>query len=218
MTDRTKALDELIAGNADLYDVPGGAMTPEQCVMVCPQCEGEGTYADGLDDAACSTICTRCEGNGWIVDVHSYNYASAKIVGDADALDETIINELRALHVWPQFVADYYADILSPCQIKGLYNVGDVAHRAADAIASARITGDKDRRESQSSAPTEPPEYQLQFPLRTRVRKISGPQWEGVVVGYYSSTFTPEGLVVECTAEGAQGQVHVEPAKRMERV
>ena len=82
MTDRTKALDELIAGDADLYDVPGGAMTPEQCVMVCPQCEGEGTYADGLDDAACSTICTRCEGNGWIVDVHSYNYASAKIVGD----------------------------------------------------------------------------------------------------------------------------------------
>lgn len=85
MTDRTKALSELIAGDADLYDVPGGAMTPEQCVMVCPQCEGEGTYADGLDDAACSTICTRCEGNGWIVDVHSYNYASAKIAGDKDS-------------------------------------------------------------------------------------------------------------------------------------
>lgn len=40
----------------------------ERAVMVCPQCEGEGSYADGLDEAACSTECTRCAGNGWIVD------------------------------------------------------------------------------------------------------------------------------------------------------
>ena len=56
------------------------------------------------------------------------------------------------------------------------------------------------------------------FPLGVRVRKISGPQWESVVVGYYSSTFTPEGLVLENVSEGARGQVHVEPAKRMELV
>ena len=55
------------------------------------------------------------------------------------------------------------------------------------------------------------------FPIGTRVRKASGPEWRGVVVGYYSSTYTPEGLVIECTAEGARGQVHVEPANRMER-
>ena len=55
-------------------------------------------------------------------------------------------------------------------------------------------------------------------PIGTAMRKISGPQWESVVVGYYSSTFTPEGLVLECVAEGAKGQVHVEPAKRMEIV
>jgi len=54
------------------------AITPEQCVIICPQCEGEGCYADGLDDAACSTICTRCESNGMIVDVHSYEYALAR--------------------------------------------------------------------------------------------------------------------------------------------
>jgi hypothetical protein len=41
----------------------------EQAVMVCPQCEGEGSYPDGLDEAACSTDCTRCGGNGWIVDL-----------------------------------------------------------------------------------------------------------------------------------------------------
>jgi len=81
---RTEAMDALIVGDADLYDIAGGAMTPEQCVMVCPQCEGEGTYADGLDEAACSATCTRCESNGWIVDVHSFNYASARIKGDKD--------------------------------------------------------------------------------------------------------------------------------------
>lgn len=55
----------------------------------------------------------------------------------------------------------------------------------------------------------------MSIPLGTRVRKPSGPQWEGVVVGHYSSSFTPDGLVIECTAEGAKGQVHVEPAKRV---
>jgi hypothetical protein len=54
------------------------------------------------------------------------------------------------------------------------------------------------------------------FPLGANVRKVSGPQWHGKIVGYYSSSFTPEGLVIECTADGALGQVHVEPAKRME--
>ena len=61
-------------------------------------------------------------------------------------------------------------------------------------------------------------DLQSRFPLGTPVRKVSGPQWHGVVVGYYSSSYTPEGLVIECTAEGARGQVHVEPAKRMERL
>jgi len=61
-----------------------------------------------------------------------------------------------------------------------------------------------------------PMKLEERFPLGASVRKISGPQWQGVIVGYYSSSFTPEGLVIECTAEGARGQVHVEPAKRME--
>jgi len=56
------------------------------------------------------------------------------------------------------------------------------------------------------------------FPRGALVEKISGPEWRGKVVGYYSSTFTPEGLVIECIADGAKGQVHVEPAKRMRLV
>jgi len=39
----------------------------ERAVMVCPQCEGEGGYPDGMDEAACHTECTRCGSNGWIV-------------------------------------------------------------------------------------------------------------------------------------------------------
>lgn len=56
-----------------------------------------------------------------------------------------------------------------------------------------------------------------EFPLGCLVDKISGPEWLGTVVGYYSSSFTPQGLVIECHAIGAKGQVHVEPAKRMVR-
>jgi hypothetical protein len=54
------------------------------------------------------------------------------------------------------------------------------------------------------------------YPIGTPMRKISGPEWDSIVVGYYSSSYTPEGLCLECIAKGARGQVHVEPAKRME--
>lgn len=57
------------------------------------------------------------------------------------------------------------------------------------------------------------------WPIGTRVRRKSGgPEWESVVCGHYSSFFTPEGLVLECVADGARGAVHVESAKKMERV
>jgi hypothetical protein len=55
----------------------------EQAVMVCPQCEGEGGYADGLDENACHTVCTRCGGNGWIVDVKALTRTQAS--GGANA-------------------------------------------------------------------------------------------------------------------------------------
>jgi len=61
-------------------------------------------------------------------------------------------------------------------------------------------------------------DYRDAFPLGCRVMKPTGPEWVGRVVGYYSSSFTPEGLVIECAAPGALGQVHVEPAKRVERM
>jgi hypothetical protein len=87
MTDRTKALDELIAGDADLYDVPPEAMVDE-----------------------------------WLAECTDGRVSSHTIT------------MLRTFARW-----------------------NDARHR----IASARITGDKDRRESQSSAPTEPVAFEF---------------------------------------------------------
>lgn len=50
-------------------------LAAERAVIVCPQCEGEGGYPDGLDEAACHTECTRCGGNGWIVDLTALTQA-----------------------------------------------------------------------------------------------------------------------------------------------
>ena len=52
----------------------------ERAVTVCPQCEGEGSYADGLDEAACTTDCTRCRTNGWIIDLRALEAAGCQIV------------------------------------------------------------------------------------------------------------------------------------------
>lgn len=49
-----------------------------------------------------------------------------------------IVERLNCLHVWPQFVADEHADVILPRQSKGLYDVGHVAHEAADTIATLR--------------------------------------------------------------------------------
>ena len=86
------------------------------------------------------------------------------------------------------------------CPIDG-YDAWPIMRQAADEIRSLRAQVEQERA----------------YPIGTRVRKVSGPEWDGVVVGYYSSTFTPDGLVIECTVPGAKGQVHVEPSKRIER-
>ena len=52
------------------------------------------------------------------------------------------------------------------------------------------------------------------FPLGARVRKKSGSSWHGRVVGYYSTSFTPEGVCVE--SERESGSVQIYPAKALE--
>lgn len=66
--DQRAAVDVLVRVAQHYAGTPTPQAPVERCVMVCPQCEGEGSYADGLDDDACTTDCTRCGGDGWIVD------------------------------------------------------------------------------------------------------------------------------------------------------
>ena len=56
----------------------------------------------------------------------------------------------------------------------------------------------------------------LPFPLGVRVRKKSGSQWQGRVVGYYSASRTLNGIAVE--SEREIGNVQVYPAEAFELV
>jgi len=51
------------------------------------------------------------------------------------------------------------------------------------------------------------------FKRGDHVRKISGSQWRGTVVGEYSTTLTPEGYCVESSTE--KGSVQIYPAKAL---
>lgn len=49
-----------------------------------------------------------------------------------------------------------------------------------------------------------------------RVRKIKGSEWQGYVVGTYSTALTPEGYCVE--SETHKGSVQIYPASALELV
>lgn len=50
--------------------------------------------------------------------------------------------------------------------------------------------------------------------IGTRVRKKSGAQWQGRIVGYYSTTLTDVGYAVE--SEFEKGSVQIYPARALE--
>lgn len=54
----------------------------------------------------------------------------------------------------------------------------------------------------------------MKFKLGELVRKVSGSQWHGMVVGTYSTELTPEGYAVESDTE--KGSVQIYPAKALE--
>jgi len=56
----------------------------------------------------------------------------------------------------------------------------------------------------------------MKFNLGDTVRKVSGSQWKGTVVGTYSTELTPEGYAVESSTE--RGSVQIYPAKALELV
>lgn len=52
------------------------------------------------------------------------------------------------------------------------------------------------------------------FRLGDRVRKKSGAAWQGRIVGWYSTTLTPEGYAVE--SEAHPGSVQIYPVAALE--
>ena len=56
--------------------------------------------------------------------------------------DKALVERLRALHVWPQSIADGHAELLTPRQIDKLYEVGAVSHKAADRIEALSAKND----------------------------------------------------------------------------
>jgi dihydrofolate reductase (trimethoprim resistance protein) len=52
------------------------------------------------------------------------------------------------------------------------------------------------------------------FTLGDTVKKVSGSQWHGTVVGTYSTELTPEGYAVESWTES--GSVQIYPARALE--
>lgn len=54
------------------------------------------------------------------------------------------------------------------------------------------------------------------FNMGDRVRKTRGSEWQGRVVGTYSTTLTPEGYAVE--SEAHPGSVQIYPASALEAV
>lgn len=57
---------------------------------------------------------------------------------------------------------------------------------------------------------------QGKFKLGDKVRKTKGSRWQGVVVGTYSTSLTPEGYAVESETE--HGSVQIYPAAALELV
>ena len=58
------------------------------------------------------------------------------------------------------------------------------------------------------------PEFGTKFSYGDRVRKTKGSQWQGKVVGWYSTDLTPEGYAVE--SESHRGSVQIYPASALE--
>ena len=60
-----------------------------------------------------------------------------------------------------------------------------------------------------------PSSIHTQFKIGDAVRKKSGSQWRGYVVGWYSTDLTPEGYAVESATE--RGSVQIYPAAALEK-
>ncbi len=59
------------------------------------------------------------------------------------------------------------------------------------------------------------PSFVPTFFIGTMVKKKSGSEWKGRIVGWYSTALTPEGYAVESTSH--KGSVQIYPVTALER-
>ena len=64
--------------------------------------------------------------------------------------------------------------------------------------------------------PFAPIEPMFRWMMGTRLRKKKGSSWQGRVVGFYSTSLTPEGYAIE--SEREPGSVQIYPAGALEEI
>ena len=82
------------------------------------------------------------------------------------------------------------------------------------AIDARLVTGEKTGDLRNAIAEIELSGADKKFKIGDYVTKITGSKWTGQIVGYYSTSLTPEGYAVESHYE--QGSVQIYPAKALE--
>lgn len=115
------------------------------------------------------------------------------------------MNEKQIAEVM-QLVDEYCADDSAPDSSAPYSSIEDLD----------RIYADIDKARSRIETYLRNLCHQGKFKRGDRVRKVSGSEWEGVVVGEYSTAFNPEGYAVESCAH--KGTVQIYPAKALELV
>ena len=95
------------------------------------------------------------------------------------------------------------------------FNQQSIGGIALPAEIDTAITALRTALDNQTS-PTNTDSELCAFKLGDMVRKVSGSEWEGVIVGTYSTELTPEGYCVESMYH--KGSVQIYPAKALEKV
>jgi dihydrofolate reductase (trimethoprim resistance protein) len=108
---------------------------------------------------------------------------------------------------------------------RGKHVNGEDAEQAVDQIIADRAQQSGEQglevhalvRRDAAPQPAEPVKVpSAKFTLGDHVRKTKGSRWQGIVVGTYSTSLTPEGYAVESDTE--TGSVQIYPAAALERV
>lgn len=226
MTDRTKALDELIAGDAE-----------NDVLKPCPHCRSENIQVkqDCWQRSWWRVECTHCHANGpqtakQAEAIAAWNQrATTDDVAlkpcrecDCTGVAETIggydrpcdacsgMGEIRTRAAWNQRATTVERPESEP--VAWLYRGSMLPDEGRLRFSRPRVI-----LEDWTETPlyTHPTDAKIKalvggtFSLGDRVTKTKGSSWTGRVVGFYSTELTPEGYAVE--SENEPGSVQIYP-------